>query len=98
MLLQKPGFGQGGLTALSSEKHWVKVTPPDYCLVVNLGDLFQHWTNDVLKSTIHKVEVDDKIYEKLKIGELTKVPERQTVVMFCDPDAEQVFECLPGFG
>ena len=55
LLLQKPGFGQAGLCALNSEKNWVKVMPPDYCIVVNLGDLFQHWTNDMLKSTIHKV-------------------------------------------
>lgn len=76
----------------------MRVDPPDYCMVVNLGDLFQHWTNDVLKSTIHKVEVDDEIFEKLNKGELTKVPERQTIVLFCDPDRNEMFECLPGFG
>lgn len=86
LLFQKADFGQEGLLALNSEKRWFKV-PPDYCMVVNLGDIFQLWTNDVLKSTIHKVEVDDDICEKLKSGELTKVPERQTVLMFCDPDA-----------
>jgi isopenicillin N synthase-like dioxygenase len=86
LLLQKPGFGQNGLRALNADKNWVRVNPPDYCMVVNLGDLFQHWTNDVLKSTIHKVEVDDEIIEKLQKGELTTAPERQTIVLFCDPD------------
>lgn len=61
LLIQKPGFGQNGLRALNSKKQWVKVEPPDYSIVVNLGDLFQHWTNDTLISTIHKVEVDDDI-------------------------------------
>ena len=59
LLFQKPGKGQNGLRALNSQKKWVKVNPPDYSLVVNLGDMFQHWTSDYLKSTIHKVEVDE---------------------------------------
>ena len=59
LLFQKPGFGQNGLRALNPEDHWVNVHPPDYCMVINLGDLFHHWTNDALKSSIHKVEVDD---------------------------------------
>jgi isopenicillin N synthase-like dioxygenase len=46
----------------------VKVHPPDYCMVINLGDLFNYWTNDSLKSTIHKVEVDDEIFKKIKNG------------------------------
>jgi isopenicillin N synthase-like dioxygenase len=68
LLLQKPGPNQYGLVALNSEKKWVKVNPPDYCMVVNLGDLFQHWSNDKLISTIHKVEVDEPTFEKLKKG------------------------------
>ena len=53
-MIKCSGFGQNGLRALSKEKEWVKVEPPDY-LMVNLGDLFQHWSNDTLMSTIHKV-------------------------------------------
>lgn len=55
LLIQKPGPGQSGLRALSAKKEWVRVDPPDYSIVVNLGDLFQHWANDNLVSTIHKV-------------------------------------------
>ena len=65
LLFQKPGFGQNGLRALNPNKQWVKVIPPDYSMVVNLGDLFQHWTNDLLMSTIHRVEVDEEVIEKL---------------------------------
>ena len=74
LLFQKPGFGQNGLRALNSEKQWVRVEPPDYAMVVNLGDLFQHWTNDFLLSTIHRVEVDEKVLEKLEKGEIEKAP------------------------
>lgn len=98
LLLQKPGKGQNGLRALNAEQKWVKVSPPDYAMVVNLGDMFQHWSNDVLKSTIHKVEVDEEVLQALEQGELERAPERQTIVMFCDPDRGQTFECLPGFG
>lgn len=64
----------------------MKVNPPDYAMVINLGDLLQHWTNDKMISTIHRVEVDDVVWEKLERGELEKAPERQSLVMFCDPD------------
>lgn len=59
---------------MNGDKQWVRVDPPDYCMVINLGDLFHHWTNDSLQSTIHKVEVDDEIFEKIEKGELTRVP------------------------
>ena len=98
LLFQKPGKSQNGLRALNAEKKWVKVNPPDYCLVVNLGDMFQHWTNDYLKSTIHKVEVDEEVLSSLEKNEIENAPERQTIVMFCDPDRGHVFETLPGFG
>lgn len=98
LLLQKPGIGQNGLRALNSERKWVKVNPPDYALVVNLGDLFQHWCNDGLVSTIHKVEVDEEVLEQLEQGKMDLCPERQTIVMFCDSDPGKILECLPGFG
>ena len=43
-------------------------------MVINLGDLFQHWSNDTLISTIHKVEVDQMILKKLEENELEKIP------------------------
>lgn len=67
-------------------------------MVINLGDLFQHWSNDQLISTIHKVEVDEKVMSKLEKKELEVAPERQTIVMFCDPDANEMFECMPNCG
>jgi len=67
-------------------------------MVINLGDLFQHWSNDQLISTIHKVEVDEKVLSLLENNEIAVAPERQTIVMFCDPDANQTFECLPNCG
>ena len=43
-------------------------------MVINLGDLFQHWSNDTLISTIHKVEVDEKVMNMVESKELPMVP------------------------
>ena len=88
LLFQKPGEGQNGLRALNGDKKWVKVVPPDYTMVVNLGDMFQHWCNDQMISTIHKVEVDEDTLEQLKEGKIERAPERQSIVLFCHSDRD----------
>ena len=43
-------------------------------MVINIGDLFQHWSNDSFVSTIHKVEVDEKILKMLETKEIEMAP------------------------
>lgn len=65
MLFQKPGYGQNGLRVISEDGNWIKVTPPDYSIIVNIGDALQMITNDVMKSTIHSVWVDNDVVDML---------------------------------
>lgn len=50
----------GGLQLMKDSK-WVAVKPNTDALIVNIGDLFQAWSNDVYKSVEHKVMVNAKV-------------------------------------
>ncbi|XP_004297767.1 PREDICTED: gibberellin 2-beta-dioxygenase 8-like [Fragaria vesca subsp. vesca] len=49
----------GGLQLMKDSK-WVAVKPNPDALIVNIGDLFQAWSNDVYKSVEHKVLANEK--------------------------------------
>ncbi|KAK3222475.1 hypothetical protein Dsin_009500 [Dipteronia sinensis] len=49
----------GGLQLMKDSK-WVAVKPNQDALIVNIGDLFQAWSNDVYKSVEHKVMTNGK--------------------------------------
>ncbi|KAJ8629393.1 hypothetical protein MRB53_022716 [Persea americana] len=50
----------GGLH-LMKDSRWVAVKPNPEALIVNIGDLFQAWSNDVYKSIQHKVMTNGKV-------------------------------------
>lgn len=64
--------------------------------VVNIGDLLMRWSNDDLRSTLHRVrapplvEVDDNP----SAGRMTRP--RYSIPYFMSPDRDSVIECLPG--
>lgn len=43
-----------GLQVLNSKKEWIDALPIRDTFVVNIGDQFARWTNDVFKSTTHR--------------------------------------------
>ncbi|KAI9169326.1 hypothetical protein LWI28_014814 [Acer negundo] len=49
----------GGLQLMKDSK-WVAVKPNQDALIVNIGDLFQAWSNDAYKSVEHKVMTNGK--------------------------------------
>ncbi len=49
------GAEEGGLEGLHRNGSWLPVNPPAGSLVVNIGDMLQRLTNDVLPSTTHRV-------------------------------------------
>ncbi len=49
------GAEEAGLELLSREGEWIAVRPEEGQLVVNVGDMLQRLTNDVLRSTTHRV-------------------------------------------
>ncbi|KAH7669269.1 gibberellin 2-oxidase protein, partial [Dioscorea alata] len=50
----------GGLQ-LMKDSQWVAVKPNPNALIVNIGDLFQAWSNDIYKSVEHKVMPNAKL-------------------------------------
>lgn len=52
-LLQQDSLG--GLQARNVAGDWIDVEPVPGAFVVNIGDLFAMWTNDLYKSSLHRV-------------------------------------------
>lgn len=49
------GAEEAGLQLLTREGEWLDVNPPEGAIVVNIGDMLQRLTNDMLRSTTHRV-------------------------------------------
>ncbi|KAJ3558398.1 hypothetical protein NM688_g949 [Phlebia brevispora] len=52
ILWQEPGIQ--ALQVLNREEQWINAPPIPGTLVINLGDQFARWTNDIFKSTVHR--------------------------------------------
>ena len=73
-----------GLEILCGEE-WILVPPRPNCFIVNLGDMLARWTNDVYRSTVHRVVN--------RCGS-----ERYSIPFFFEPNFDCVVSCLDGFG
>ncbi|MCB0655518.1 MAG: isopenicillin N synthase family oxygenase [Saprospiraceae bacterium] len=49
------GASAGGLQLLNKQGEWMDIMPEEREIVVNVGDMLQRLTNNVLKSTTHRV-------------------------------------------
>lgn len=49
------GAEEAGLELLDRDGNWLPIKPPEGALVVNVGDMLQRLTNNVLPSTTHRV-------------------------------------------
>jgi isopenicillin N synthase-like dioxygenase len=81
---------RGGLEVLSPKSGFVPATPIPDTIVINAGDLLQRWSNDVIRSTEHRVvspttpPTDDRY------------PARYSIAYFCNPNWDATIECLSG--
>ena len=71
----------GGLQVLNSEGEWIEATPIPGTMVVNLGDLFARWTNDLYTSSLHRV-----------INRSAEA--RVSIPVFTSPNGATIIECL----
>ncbi|KAL9102102.1 MAG: hypothetical protein Q9163_002706 [Psora crenata] len=69
---------------------WLNVVPKEGTIVVNAGDLLARWSNDIIKSTRHRV------VEPLSPEPDERHPPRYSVAYFCNPDFDRYIEALPG--
>jgi isopenicillin N synthase-like dioxygenase len=76
----------GGLEVLNSRGEWVGVKPVPGAFVVNIGDLMMQWTNDMWKSTMHRVVNPPR---DLALGS-----RRISLVFFHQPNYDAMVECL----
>eukprot|EP00246_Nothoceros_aenigmaticus_P018173 TRINITY_DN940_c0_g2_i1.p1 TRINITY_DN940_c0_g2~~TRINITY_DN940_c0_g2_i1.p1 ORF type:complete len:128 (-),score=15.26 TRINITY_DN940_c0_g2_i1:347-730(-) len=60
---------------------WMGVPPIDGAFIVNLGDMLERWSNNLFRSTLHRV---------LNPGLV-----RYSAAYFVDPNYNCVVECLP---
>ncbi|WKL58140.1 2-oxoglutarate and iron-dependent oxygenase domain-containing protein [Asticcacaulis sp. ZE23SCel15] len=49
------GAEEPGLQLQDRDGTWLPITPPEGCIVINIGDMLSRLTNGVLPSTIHRV-------------------------------------------
>ncbi|OAV99859.1 hypothetical protein PTTG_09944 [Puccinia triticina 1-1 BBBD Race 1] len=67
--------------------HFLQVQPIEQTVVVNIADLLMRWSNDTLRSTLHRVGPPH-------ITGL--IPSRYSIPYFCGPDPNALIQCLPG--
>jgi len=69
------------------------VPPLRDALVMNVGDLMMRWSNDTLKSTVHRVSLPPK--QDRFTGDERMTRARYSIPYFVSPRGESVVECLP---
>lgn len=72
----------GGLELLKRDGEWVSAPWIEDSFVVNLGDLFRRWTNDLFASNVHRV-----------VNRTGR--ERYSIPTFFNLDFDAPIECLP---
>ncbi|KAG6086966.1 hypothetical protein E4U31_002028 [Claviceps sp. LM219 group G6] len=79
---------QGGLQVKSPTGDFVDATPIDGTIVVNAGDLLSRWSNDTIRSTIHRVVEPPRQDDEH--------PARYSIAYFCNANLDSFIETLPG--
>ena len=75
---------------MSPNNTFVNATPIEDTIVVNAGDLLARWSNDVIKSTKHRV------VEPPVAADSGKHPARYSIAYFCNPNFDRFIDAIPG--
>jgi isopenicillin N synthase-like dioxygenase len=81
---------RGGLQVKSPNGNFVDATPMEGTVVVNAGDLLARWSNDTIKSTLHRV------VEPPTPAEGDMHPARYSIAYFCNPNYSSMIEAIDG--
>jgi len=83
----------GGLEVESPHQKGVFLPAPPIpgAVVFNIGDFLQRWSNDELKSTLHRVRAPPA-----KAGDAGISRERFSIPYFLSADRNKVIDALPG--
>lgn len=76
----------GGLEVLDSGGDWIAAPAIPGAVLINTGDMTERWSNDLFRSTKHRVALPQ--------GEMAG-RDRYSIAFFCEPDAEVDIVCLP---
>lgn len=79
---------RGGLQVKSPKGTFVNATPIPGTIVVNAGDLLARWSNDTIKSTLHRVVEPPQT--------MNKYPARYSIAYFCNPNFASFIDAIPG--
>ncbi|KAH8113446.1 Clavaminate synthase-like protein [Phellopilus nigrolimitatus] len=83
----------GGLEVQNPHTGAFQAAPPiPGTIVINVGDLLSRWSNDLLRSTLHRV-VAPPAKQVSETEQIT--PARQSIAFFCNPNGGAVIDCLP---
>ncbi len=76
----------GGLEVQLASGEWIAAPSIPGAVLINTGDLTQRWSNDVFRSTKHRVALPTGD----KVGR-----DRYSIAFFCQPDPEAEIVCFP---
>ena len=96
----------GVMRGTTGKGGWIDVEPRESTMVVNAGDLLSRWSNDLIRSTMHRV-VEPPLPPPSSLpqhsssmseekGEKGEYPARYSIAYFCNPDYDGWIEALPG--
>ncbi|CAK5275454.1 unnamed protein product, partial [Mycena citricolor] len=86
----------GGLQAQNPHTGlFVPAAPIPDTIVINVGDLLARWSNNTLRSTLHRVVAPPATV--INAGEVI-TPARQSIAFFCNPNFSAEIACLPNCG
>jgi len=71
---------------------FIDVEPVEGALVMNIGDLMMRWSNDVLRSTSHRVTLPP-LRDRIE-GEARITRERKSIVYFLSSDPDLLIEVM----
>jgi len=72
----------------SPNGNFIDATPIEDTIVINAGDLLARWSNDLIKSTKHRVVEPPTKSDSY--------PARYSIAYFCNPNFTKNVETIPG--